>query len=93
ILGRTFSDFETLALLSAFTVFVVFLTSVGSVLVSALMLGVAVVCLHGAFRVPEDLFLDDQDNSQATGFLSFLRGPASAAAAAAAAVPTVASRV
>ncbi|KAG4109072.1 hypothetical protein AAZX31_03G042400 [Glycine max] len=93
ILGRTFSDFETLALLSAFTVFVVFLTSVGSVLVSALMLGVAVVCLHGAFRVPEDLFLDDQENSQPTGFLSFLRGPASAAAAAAAAVPTVASRV
>ncbi|KAH1162824.1 hypothetical protein GLYMA_01G125900v4 [Glycine max] len=89
ILGRTFSDFETLALLSAFTVFVVFLTSVGSVLVSALMLGVAVVCLHGAFRVPEDLFLDDQDNSQATGFLSFLRGPAASATA----VPTVAARV
>ncbi|KAK7349748.1 hypothetical protein VNO77_07376 [Canavalia gladiata] len=91
LLGRTFSDFETLALLSALTVFVVFLTSVGSVLVSALMLGVAVVCLHGAFRVPEDLFLDEQENSQATGFLSFLRGPATAAAAAA--VPSVAARV
>lgn len=90
ILGRTFSDFETLALLSAFTVFVVFLTSVGSVLVSALMLGVAVICLHGAFRVPEDLFLDDQENSQATGFLSFLRGPAAAAAAA---VPAGVARV
>ncbi|XP_020239148.1 PRA1 family protein B4 [Cajanus cajan] len=90
ILGRTFSDFETLALLSAFTVFTIFLTSVGSVLVSALMLGVAVVCLHGAFRVPEDLFLDDQENSQATGFLSFLRGPAVAAAAA---VPSVGARV
>ncbi|KAJ1416295.1 Prenylated rab acceptor PRA1 [Sesbania bispinosa] len=90
LLGRTFSDFETLALLSALTVFVVFLTSVGSVLVSALMLGVAVVCLHGAFRVPEDLFLDEQDNSQATGFLSFLRGPAAVAAAA---VPSVTARV
>ncbi|XP_061375820.1 PRA1 family protein B4-like [Gastrolobium bilobum] len=91
LLGRTFSDFETLALLSALTVFVVFLTSVGSVLVSALMLGVAVVCLHGAFRVPEDLFLDEQDNSQATGFLSFLRTPAVAVASAA--MPTVTTRV
>ncbi|ESW11493.1 hypothetical protein PHAVU_008G034800 [Phaseolus vulgaris] len=90
ILGRTFSDFETLAILSALTVFVVFLTSVGSVLISALMLGVAAICLHGAFRVPEDLFLDEQDASQTTGFLSFLRGPAAAAVAA---VPTVAARV
>ncbi|XP_027336206.1 PRA1 family protein B4-like [Abrus precatorius] len=90
LLGRTFSDFETLALLAGLTVFVVFLTSVGSVLVSALMLGVAVVCLHGAFRVPEDLFLDEQENSQSTGFLSFLRGPAAAAATA---VPSVAARV
>ncbi|KAL2337678.1 hypothetical protein Fmac_012124 [Flemingia macrophylla] len=90
ILGRTFSDFETLAFLSGFTVFTIFLTSVGSVLISALMLGVAVVCLHGAFRMPEDLFLDDQETSQATGFLSFLRSPAVAAAAA---VPSVGSRV
>ncbi|WVZ06473.1 hypothetical protein V8G54_019819 [Vigna mungo] len=40
------------------------------------MLGVVVVCLHGAFRVPEDLFLDEQDTSQTTGFRSFLGGPA-----------------
>lgn len=87
ILGRTYTDFETLAILSGLTLIVVFLTSVGSVLVSALMLGVAVVCIHGAFRAPEDLFLDDQDNSQATGFLSFLRAPAAAA------VPSVTGRV
>lgn len=81
LFGRTFTDFETLMILSGLTVFVVFLTSVGSVLVSALMLGVAVVCLHGAFRAPEDLFLDEQDNSQTTGFLSFLRAPTTGAAA------------
>ncbi|KAI4353461.1 hypothetical protein L6164_002410 [Bauhinia variegata] len=91
ILGRTFSDFETLALLCGLTVFVVFLTSVGSVLVSALMVGVAIVCVHGAFRVPEDLFLDEQDASQATGFLSFLRG-AAANAAVASATPAVPAR-
>ncbi|CAI8601128.1 unnamed protein product [Vicia faba] len=84
ILGRTYTDFETLAILSGLTVIVVFLTSVGSVLVSALMLGVAVVCIHGAFRAPEDLFLDEQDNSQTTGFLSFLRAPAAAAVTSAA---------
>ncbi|KAE9603137.1 putative prenylated rab acceptor PRA1 [Lupinus albus] len=89
ILGRTFSDFETLSLLAALTVFVVFLTNVGSVLVSALMLGVAVVCLHGSFRVPEDLFMDEQENSQTTGFLSFIRGVAAIAPAATAPPPSV----
>jgi len=35
---------------------------------------------HGAFRVPDDLFLDDQEPANA-GFLSFLGGDASSAAA------------
>ncbi|KAK2981769.1 hypothetical protein RJ640_010286 [Escallonia rubra] len=90
VFGRTFSERETLGVLILSTIVVVFLTSVGSVLISALMVGVAVVCAHGAFRAPEDLFLDDQD-SAATGFLSFLGGAASNAAVAAA--PAVAARV
>lgn len=72
------------------TVVVVFLTSVGSVLISALLVGIGIVCAHGAFRVPEDLFLDDQEVAN-TGFMSFLGGAASSAAAAAA--PVVAARV
>lgn len=72
------------------SVVVVFLTSVGSVLISALMVGLAIVFAHGSFRVPEDLFLDEQE-PVATGFLSFLGGAASNAAAAAA--PVVAARV
>lgn len=83
LFGRQFSDLETLSLLVVSTIFVVFLTSVGSVLVSALMVGVAIVCAHGAFRVPEDLFLDEQE-APSTGFLSFLTGAASASAAPAA---------
>lgn len=71
------------------TIIVVFLTSVGSLLISAVLVGLAVVCAHGAFRMPEDLFLDDQEPLQ-TGFLSFIGGAANAAAAVA---PTVASRV
>lgn len=82
LFGRTFSDREILAGLVVFSVVVVFLTSVGSVLISALMVGLAIVAAHGAFRVPEDLFLDDQEPA-AGGLLSFLGGN----------VPPVAARV
>lgn len=81
LFGRNFSDRETLGILVILTVFVVFLTSVGSLLISALMVGLAIVCAHGAFRMPEDLFLDDQEPGN-SGFLSFLGGAASSAAAA-----------
>ncbi|KAI4341865.1 hypothetical protein MLD38_026538 [Melastoma candidum] len=92
-LGRTYSDRETLGILIALTAFVLFLTSVGSVIISALFVGVAVVCLHGAFRVPEDLFLDDQEPGAATGFLSFLGGAAPSAAASAAPAVLAAARI
>ncbi|GMI89488.1 prenylated RAB acceptor 1.B4 [Hibiscus trionum] len=83
LFGRSFSDRETLGILIVFSVFVVFLTSVGSLLISALMVGVGLVCAHGAFRAPEDLFLDEQEQAS-TGFLSFLGGAASNTANAAA---------
>ncbi|XP_047957309.1 PRA1 family protein B3-like [Salvia hispanica] len=85
--GRTFSDREVLGILVVSTIVVVFLTSVGSVLISALLVGLAVVCTHGAFRMPEDLFLDEQEPIS-TGFMSFLGGAASSAA-----VPAAAARV
>ncbi|GKC69167.1 PRA1 family protein B4 [Tanacetum coccineum] len=59
---------------------------VESVLISALMIGVVVVSAHGAFRTPEDLFLDEQDPAASTGFLSFLSGAAVNAAVSAARV-------
>ncbi|KAK4342680.1 hypothetical protein RND71_038496 [Anisodus tanguticus] len=80
IFGRQFSERETLGVLIVLTVVVIFLTSVGAVLVSALMIGLAIVCTHAAFRAPEDLFLDDSQESPATGFLSFLNGGAANAA-------------
>ncbi|KAL3617449.1 hypothetical protein CASFOL_037770 [Castilleja foliolosa] len=61
LFGRQFSDRETFFLLIVSTIIVIFLTSVGSVLVTALMVGVAMVSVHGAFRAPEDLFLDDPE--------------------------------
>ncbi|KAL4574983.1 hypothetical protein LXL04_021823 [Taraxacum kok-saghyz] len=83
LFGRTFSDRETLVLLLFSSIIVVFLTNVGSVMISALLIGLGILCVHGAFKVPEDLFLDDQEPVNA-GFLSFLGGAASSAAVAAA---------
>ena len=44
------------------------------------MVGFALLYAHGAFRVPDDLSLDDQEPANA-GLLSFLGGDASSAAA------------
>ncbi|TVU27511.1 hypothetical protein EJB05_30128, partial [Eragrostis curvula] len=74
--GRTFSDKEVLGGLIASSAFVVFLTSVGSLIFSALALGAVVVFAHGAFRVPDDLFLDEPDQAAGAGnpLLSFIAG-------------------
>ncbi|KAJ8768828.1 hypothetical protein K2173_023732 [Erythroxylum novogranatense] len=79
ILGRTFTDRETLGILILLTVIVVFLTSVGSLLISATMIGLGIVCVHGAFRDPEDLFMDEQE-ALGPGLFSFIGGAASSAA-------------
>lgn len=92
IWGRTYSERETLAILVVSTVVVIFLTSVGSLLISGILMGLGIVCAHGAFRMPEDLFLDEQE-PLGSGFFSFVSGAASTAAAAAAAAPVVAARV
>ncbi|KAL9676098.1 hypothetical protein QQ045_004311 [Rhodiola kirilowii] len=81
IFGRTFSSRETLGILVVLTIVVIFLTSVGSLLISAILIGMSIVCVHGAFRVPEDLFLDDKEYS-GPGLLNFLGGAATSAAAA-----------
>ncbi|KAH0887178.1 hypothetical protein HID58_063274 [Brassica napus] len=80
VFGRSFSDRETLLGLVVTTVVVVFMTSVGSLLTSALTVGVAIVCLHGTFRVPDDLFLDEQEPAANAGLLSFIGNSTSAAA-------------
>ncbi|PON85841.1 Prenylated rab acceptor [Trema orientale] len=79
ILGRTFSHTQTLTALGLVTVVAVLVTGLVSLLVSAAIVAVAVVCGHGAFRDPEDLFLDEQESS---GFFSFVGGAASSGSAA-----------
>ncbi|KFK29796.1 hypothetical protein AALP_AA7G180700 [Arabis alpina] len=82
LFGRSFSDREVLLGLVLSSVLVVFMTSVGSLLTSGLMIGFGIVCLHGAFRVPDDLFLDEQEGTSngngTTGLLSFIGNSAAA---------------
>ncbi|KAI3674811.1 hypothetical protein L2E82_51927 [Cichorium intybus] len=61
IFGRTFSERQTLGLLVVLSIVVIFLTNVGHVVISALLVGIAIVCAHGAFRTPEYLFLEEQE--------------------------------
>lgn len=79
VLNRTFSDSEILGILIFATVFVIFLTSIGSVLMSATLIGLGIVSVHGAFRDPEDLFIDDQD-LPGSGLLSYIKTAASSPA-------------
>lgn len=68
--GRTLSDREKLlgmAATSFITVF--FLTNVGAVLFSAISISLALIAAHGATRVPDDLFLEEQDTSATGGGL------------------------
>ncbi|KAL1196856.1 PRA1 family protein B6 [Cardamine amara subsp. amara] len=80
--GRTFSDLETLGMLCLCTVVVMFMTSVGSLLMSTLAIGIMAVAIHGAFRAPEDLFLEEQE-AIGSGLFAFFNNTASNAAAAA----------
>lgn len=73
ILGKTLTDAEKFVALCTVTFLVAFgLTKVGYIVMSGLTIGLAAVCAHAIFRVPDDLFLDDQD---AGGFLSWLSQP------------------
>lgn len=71
LFNRTFSEREVLALMGVLSIVVIFMTNVGSVLISAAMVGFAIICTHAAFRVPDDLFLDDEVPATG-GLLSFL---------------------
>lgn len=62
----------------------------------AVTIGLMIAGIHAAFRIPEDIFLDDQETGRVTtGFMSFLAGGAMSAAATAATAggPAVATKV
>lgn len=71
--GRELSEREKFLGMGALSFVVVFfLTNVASVVFSAVMMGAALVAVHGACRVPDDLFIDDGEANQ--GLLSILTG-------------------
>ncbi|KAM0878176.1 hypothetical protein ACQ4PT_035027 [Festuca glaucescens] len=81
LFGRTFTDRETLLGLVVSSLLAFFLTSVASLIISGLLVGGALVAVHGAFRMPEDLFLDDSSavssGNTTNRLLSFLASPGS----------------
>ncbi|KAG8081457.1 hypothetical protein GUJ93_ZPchr0007g5701 [Zizania palustris] len=78
LFGRSFSDRETLLGLVVVSFVAFFFTSVASLIISGLLVDGAIVAAHGAFRMPEDLFLDDADatsgNSDGAGSPLLPRG-------------------
>jgi PRA1 family protein 1 len=78
---RTFIDCETLLGLIVASVLAFFLTLVASLIISGLLIGDAIVAAHDAFRVSEDLFLDDpsaaSNGNPTNRLLSFLTSPGS----------------
>ncbi|KAI8464691.1 MAG: prenylated rab acceptor family protein [Monoraphidium minutum] len=73
--GRELSEREKLMYMSGGSLVVVFfLTNVASIVFSALMFGAGMVAVHGATRVPDDLFIDEGEANQ--GLLSILTGGA-----------------
>lgn len=71
--GREFSDREKLVLMSVASLLLVFVfSSVGNLLLSTVTFAGALVAVHGATRVPDDLFLED--SGEQAGLLSILTG-------------------
>lgn len=89
ISGRTYSDAQVILGLSLASLIMILVSNVISLLLTAVMAGVGIVCGHGAFRDPEDLFLDDQE---ASSFLSIISGTASSGVTTSSG-PTMVSRV
>ncbi|KAF3330240.1 PRA1 family protein B4 [Carex littledalei] len=90
LLGCQFSSREILFILSGFSFYVLFFTPIAPLIIQFLLVGLAIVCVHGALRVPEDLFLHEQEaaagsaaggGGAAGGLLSLLNAAAASTTA------------
>lgn len=72
--GRELSEREKAWGAAGVTLMVVMVTNVGTVLFSAIGLALTGIAIHGSLRVPDDLFLDENEDSGS--ILSFLKPPA-----------------
>ncbi|XP_020092015.1 PRA1 family protein E-like [Ananas comosus] len=74
LLGRTFDDGTVLAALSGVTVVALLFTDVGWNVIGSILVGVAIVGVHAAFRSTDDLFLDEQE-AAGGGFIPGMVAP------------------
>ncbi|MED6192595.1 hypothetical protein PIB30_011667 [Stylosanthes scabra] len=72
LFGRVIDDRAVAAVLAVVTVVAVALTGVWLNVVVSVLVGIAVVVLHAAFRSTEDLYVDESDGG---GLLSFVGSP------------------
>lgn len=70
LFGRSCSDREVLFVLGVATFIVIFATNTGTNIVTSLALAAAFIAAHAALRVPDDLFLDEQENAS-SAYISF----------------------
>ncbi|XP_072971324.1 PRA1 family protein F2-like [Typha angustifolia] len=61
LFGRTFDDGTVLATLAGATVILLLFTDVGWNVIGSVLMGIAIVSAHAAFRSTDDLFLDEQE--------------------------------
>ncbi|KAG6527803.1 hypothetical protein ZIOFF_009932 [Zingiber officinale] len=61
LFGRTIDEGTILGVLSVSTVFALLFSDVGSTVFGAILVALAIVCLHVVFRKTDDLFLDETE--------------------------------